>query len=134
MLVNKFHNNLEKYCYMKVRPFSNITETNLEDRLIKIGETLIKKVSKTKLLGIIIDDKLTWNPQIQYFRRKLSSSIGILNRIKDSITIALQNLYHTLFKSHLRYGITSWGGVPESKLRPLFKIQKRYIRILFGNK
>ena len=45
-----------------------------------------------------------------------------------------KNLYHTLFESHLCYGITSWEGVPESKLRPLFKIQKICIRILFGNK
>ena len=37
------------------------------------------------------------------------------------------------FRVHT-YGITSWGGVPESKLRPHFKIQKRCIRILFGNK
>ena len=135
MLVNKLHINLGKCCYMKFRPISNITETNLEDRLIKIGETPIKQVSETKFLGIIIDDKLTWNPQIQYLRRKLSSSIGILDRIKDSIPISLhKNLYHTLFESHLCYRITSWGGVPESKLRPLFKIQKRFIRILFGNK
>ena len=136
MLVNKLHINLGKCCYMKFRPISNITETNLEDGLIKIGETPIKQVSETKFLGIIIDDKLTWNPQILYLRRKLSSSnIGILNRIKDSIPISLhKNLYHTLFESHLCYGITSWGGVPESKLRPLFKIQKRCIRILFGNK
>ena len=135
MLVNKLHINLGKCCYMKFRPILNITETNLEDRIIKIGETPIKQVSETKFLGIIIDDKLTWNPQIQYLRRKLSSSIGILNRIKDSIPISLhKNLYHTLFESHLCYGINSWGGVPESKLRPLFKIQKRCIRILFGNK
>ena len=134
MLVNKLHINLGKCCYMKFKPISN-TETNLEDRLIKIGETPIKQVSETKFLGIIIDDKLTWNPQIQYLRRKLSSSIGILNRIKDSIPISLhKNLYHTLFESHLCYGITSWGGVTESKLQPLFKIQKRCIRILFGNK
>ena len=109
---------------MKFKPISN-TETNLEDRLIKIGETPIKQVSETKFLGIIIDDKLPWNPQIQYLRRKLSSSIGILNRIKDSIPIPLhKNLYHTLFKSHLCYGITSWGGVPESKLRPCLKSKK----------
>ena len=120
---------------MKFRPISNITETDLEDRIIKIGETPIKQVSETKFLIIIIDDKLTWNLQIQYLRRKLSSSIGILNRIKDSIPISLhKHLYHTLFESHLCYGITSWGGVPESKLRSLFKIQKRCIRILFGNK
>ena len=106
MLVNKLHINLGKCCYMKFKPISN-TETNLEDRLIKIGETPIKQVSETKFLGIIIDDKLTWNPQIQYLRRKLSSSIGILNRIKDSIPISLhKNLYHTLFESHLCNGIT----------------------------
>ena len=98
MLVNKLRINLGKCCYMKCRPISNITETNLKDRMLKIGETPLKQVSDTKFLGIIIDDKLTWNPQIQYIRRKLSSSIGILNRIKDSIPISLHtNLYHTLF-------------------------------------
>ena len=108
MLVNKLHINLGKLCYIKFGPISNITETKLEDRLIKIGETPIKQVSETKFLGIIIDDKLSWNPQIQYLRRKLSSSISILNRIKDSIPILLhKHLYHTLFESHLCYGITS---------------------------
>ena len=66
-----------------------LRKTNLEDRLIKIGETPIKQVSETKFLGIIIDDKLSWNPQIQYLKRKLSSSIGIMNRIKDYIPISL---------------------------------------------
>ena len=125
MLMNNLH--INSCCYMKFRPVSNITETNLKDRIIKIGETPIKQVSETKFLGIIIDDKLSWNPQIQYLRRKLSSSIGILNQIKDSISISLhKNLYHTLFESHLCYGITSWGagGVPESKLWPLFKNKK----------
>ena len=73
---------------MKFKPIFN-TKTNLEDRIIKIGETPIKQVPETKFLGIIIDDKLTWNPQIQYLRRKLSSSIDILYRIKDSIPISL---------------------------------------------
>ena len=119
MLVNKLHINLGKCCYMKFRPISNITETNLEDRLIKIGETPIKQVSETKFLGIIIDDKLTWNPQIQYLRRKLSSSHYL-------------KIYQSLFESHLTYGISCWGGVYYSKLQKLFNIQKRCIRILFG--
>ena len=41
-------------------------------------------------------------------------------------------LYHSLFKSHLIYGITAWGGVCYSKLNKLFAIQKRCIRLLFG--
>ena len=47
---------------MKLRPIVNISETNLEDCLIKIRETPIKQVSETKFLGTIIDDKLNWNP------------------------------------------------------------------------
>ena len=43
-------------------------------------------------------------------------------------------LYHTLFESHLTYGITVWGGVTNNKLLPLFKLQKKCLRILFGDK
>ena len=93
-------------------------------------------VSETKFLGIIIDEKLTWDPQVQYLnKKKLSCAIGILNRIKDSMPATLyKNLYHTLLKSHLCYGITTWGGVSDAKLKPLFKVQKKCIRILFGDK
>ena len=43
--------------------------------------------------------------------------------------------YVTLFESHLTYnGITVWGGIFNSKLDPLFKIQKKCLRILFGEK
>ena len=42
-------------------------------------------------------------------------------------------LYHSLFKSHLTYGLTVWGGVAKSKLDPLFKLQKHVLRLLFGD-
>ena len=41
---------------------------------------------------------------------------------------------HTLFESHLTYCISAWGGIPPSKLQKLFSIQKRCMRILFGEK
>ena len=59
----------------------------------------------------------------------------MLNRIKDDIPSRLQkDLYHTLFESHLAYGITVWGGVSQRKLQPLFKAQKMCLRIMFGDK
>ena len=42
-------------------------------------------------------------------------------------------IYHCLFLSHLTYGITCWGGAYTSKLQKLFNIQKRCIRMLFGD-
>ena len=41
-------------------------------------------------------------------------------------------IYHSLFLSHLTYGITCWGGTFKSKLQRIFNLQKRCVRILFG--
>ena len=58
-----------------------------------------------------------------------------MNRIKDFIPAKLHKiLYHTLFESHLAYGITVWGGAVETKIKPLFIAQKHCIRIMFGDK
>ena len=37
-----------------------------------------------------------------------------------------------MFKSHISYCISSWGGIPKYKLNGLFSIQKRFIRLLSG--
>ena len=41
-------------------------------------------------------------------------------------------IYNGLFKSHLSYCISSWGGIPSYKLQSVFAVQKRCIRLLFG--
>ena len=137
MSVNKLHINMKKCCYMHFKPESNNSTLDPPGQKleIKISNETITQVSETKFLGIIIDDKLTWDSHIKNLSRKLSSATGILNRIKDNIPSELhKSLYHTLFESHLSYGITAWGGVSDTKLKPLFKVQKKCIRILFGDK
>ena len=58
----------------------------------------------------------------------------MLYNIKNSIPKCLhKDIYHTLFESHLTYGISVWGGVSHNKLKPLFTIQKKCIRLLFGD-
>jgi hypothetical protein len=38
---------------------------------IKLGESVIKRVHKSKTLGVIIDEHLLWNHQIQILSQKL---------------------------------------------------------------
>ena len=45
-----------------------------------------------------------------------------------------KELYYTLFKSNLAYGLTVWEKASKSKLRLLLKAQKKAIRVVFGNK
>ena len=99
-----------------------------------LGQNVIKCVKETKFLGVIIDNKLSWDAHIKYLNSKLKCEIGKLNRMKHVIPNELyKNLYLTLFESHLSYGITAWGGVSKNLLKSLFTTQKKCIRIMFGD-
>ena len=84
-----------------------------------------KKVDKVKFLGIIIDDKLNWEPHVDHLAQKLKSSIIMIKRIIKFIPNSEYNkIYDALFKSHLSYCISSWGAIPNYKLQSIFVIQK----------
>ena len=42
----------------------------------------------------------------------------------------LTSLYHSLFSSHLTYGICAWGFANKNLIEKLFKLQKRVIRAI----
>ena len=50
-----------------------------------IGPTEIKRVSEIKFLGVIIDEKLSWDAHVKSLTKKLASCTGSINRITASI-------------------------------------------------
>ena len=133
MKCNLLHINIKKCCYIHFKPSRN-DNTVVEDEVLTINNVVIKQVRETKFLGVIIDDQLNWGAHIKSLNSKLKCEIGKLCRIRHVIPRKhYKDLYHTLFESHLRFGISVWGGVSNNKLEPLFKTQKKCVRILFGD-
>ena len=133
MKCNLLHINYKKCCFMHFKPSRNDKSTD-DQSLLKLNGLVIKRVIETKFLGVIIDDKLNWDAHISYLNSKLKCEIGKLHRMKYNIPgHVYKDIYHTLFESHLNYGISVWGGVSHRKLEPLFITQKKCIRILFGD-
>ena len=60
MYVNKLHINMEKCRFIHFKP-SNKENAVTAEFDVKIGDKILKQVSKTKFLGIIIDNKLSWD-------------------------------------------------------------------------
>ena len=59
----------------------------------------------------------------------------MIKRIKKFIPKPeFKKIYDALFKPHMSYCISSWGGVSDYKLQSTFTIQKRCVRLLFGEK
>ena len=143
MFQNLLHINLDKSVYMHFRPNFNISERLTcartralgSEPVLKIAGHKLKKVDKIKFLGVIIDDKLNREAHIEYLKAKLNLSNIMIKRIKKFIPRSeFRKIYDALFKSHMSYCISSWGGVSDNKLQSIFAIQKRSVRLLFGRK
>ena len=135
MKSNLLHINKKKCCYIYFSPTKSKIDVEISDDLnLDIDGTIIKRVRQAKFLGVTIDDQLNWKPHIDSLNKKLKSACGRIYRIKNCLPESLhKQIYHTLFESHLSYGISVWGGVSNNNLSPLFKTQKKCIRIIFGD-
>ena len=132
---------MSKCTYMHFKPNTKTTErqtcartTPYKNLRLTVNNIKIKKVTSTRFLGVIIDDKLSWNAHLEYLENKLKSCLVQIKRIKSCIPeTEYLSIYRSLFLSHLTYCISAWGGVAKYKLNKIFSIQKRCIRMLFGN-
>ena len=138
MKCNLLHINIKKCCYIHFKPSRAKMEPDpaeAEENILTLNNIVIKRVSEAKFLGVIIDDQLKWDAHVRALNSKLKCEIGKLCRIRKVVPQdQFKELYHTLFESHLGFGISVWGGISSNKLEPLFVTQKKCIRIMFGDK
>ena len=136
MNCNKLHVNLEKSCYMY---FNNTRKTENTERsnkfVLNISNTSLPQVENIKFLGVINNNR--WQAYLaaplKFISAKLSCYTGRLNRITQFIPSDHHtSLYRILFESYLSYGVSVWGGAKPSKLKPVFKAQKKAICVIFG--
>jgi hypothetical protein len=78
---------------------------------------------ETKFLGIYINKNIKWNSHIKYLSSKLSTICYMINSLQNVMSpYILRTMYFACFHVHLRYGLTLWGGDPESIW--IFRLQK----------
>ena len=84
-----------------------------------------------KLLGILFDEYLTFEPHINLLCSKISRSLYIMNRLRNMLPRkALLSLYYSLVHSHLNYCISIYGCANKTNLSKIFLKQKQAIRIV----
>lgn len=98
---------------------------------LHLNDKEIERVSEMKFLGVIMDDKLSWKPHIEFIRGKLAKSIGIIYKVGDLLNEkCLLLLYNAMVVPYMTYCVEVWGNVYKTNLDPLVKLQKRVIRII----
>ena len=125
LAANKLSLNVDK---SKLLVFNN-------KKRIKINITLngqsLKEVDHAKYLGILIDNKLNWLPQINAIKLKVSKGLGLLAKIRHYVpSETLRSLYFSFVNAHTDYNLLNWGMAAPSNLRPIHTKINKALRIM----
>ena len=100
---------------------------------IKIDQDKIKQVHYSRLLGVQIDEKLTWNKHVEDVAKRATSGVGAIRRIRDFVDReTLISIYNALVRPHFEYCSEVWDTLGIGLLTRLQKLQNRAARIIMG--
>jgi hypothetical protein len=89
-----------------------------------------KELQSFKLLGILLDEHLSFDHNTKALLAKLSRAAHFMNRVKNIIPQkALLALYYSLGHCHLTYCPNIAGSTSASNINKIAKAQKKLIRI-----
>ncbi|XP_040069168.1 uncharacterized protein LOC120842212 [Ixodes scapularis] len=102
---------------------------------IHIGEQIIPYVNKHSFLGIVIDRRLTWAPEMNRLRCKVNSYVNIMRCLSGSTwgnSAALIQLHKSMVLGSLRYSLPLLHRVSSTTQRGLLAQQARSLRVVLG--
>jgi hypothetical protein len=109
--------------------FTNANKLIPPDVKIYLNQDVIPQVTHAKILGVEIDNKLSWKHHIDNLNKKLSSLLFIMRKIRTKITnTTALAIYNAVAKSHLTYCNLVWGRAFKSYLQLTFNMQKKLLK------
>ena len=127
--VNKLSLNIKKTHFMcfsaKNKPSPCIS--------LQIDGEALAEVNKSKFLGVIIDNKLSWKDHISLVCRKVARGIGVIIKARKVLhSESMKCLYYSFIYPYLIYCNQVWGSACKTNIEPLLILQKRVMRIILG--
>ena len=136
MISNSMRVNTTKTKYVLIatpQKLKSIANNRNDDLLsVYIAGSKISQVNCGSILGVSLDETLSWNSHVNRLCLTLSKRIGLIRRLRQFIP--KQNrivLYYGLIQSSLDYCIIVWGNTTECNIDKVFTLQKRLLRVLF---
>ena len=103
---------------------------------IEMNDEKLERVSNTKLLGVILNNKLTWGDHVDYICSKVTKRLYFLRLLKRAKISGndIIHVYNSIIRSVMEYACEVWHpGLTKYQTQKLELIQKRAIRIAYPN-
>jgi len=101
------------------------------DLVVVVNGKQLENVRCAKLLGLEIDNELTFIPHVDKICIRLSQRIGILKRIKCCLPLKHRLFYYnTMIRPIIDYVSVVWTSCDKHTLIHVLKLQKRAARVI----
>lgn len=91
----------------------------------------LNMITEDKILGVYVDNNLTWSEHTKYLTRKIASSIWLLSKIKKFLSQAHRlQFYKSYIQPHIDFCNIIWGSSSQSNKLKIFKLQKRACKVI----
>ena len=98
---------------------------------VYLGKSKITQVTEEKLLGCVIDENLSWTPQVRKVRQTVLYKLSILRKIKRFVPLSGRLTFYNYFvKPHFDYCCSVWGTAFKKDIHTLIKLQKMAARLI----
>ena len=134
MRENKLSLNLSKTQCMLIGSAQKLAKCR--ELKISVDNLSIETVQSAKLLGVYVDNCLSWKEHINYVSKKISRKIGVLRRLRPFMSNdVLTKVYQSIVFPHFIYCSVVWCEVSnKSYIQKISRLQKRATRILLNVK
>ena len=116
--------------------FTNKKQQTKTFKPIMINEKEIKTESKVKFLGMMFDEKLTWEHHIKYIVDKCKKRLNLMRCLAGTKWGASKKcqliLYRTLIRSILDYGCIAYDSTAKIHKKQLQTVQNTALRLCCG--
>ena len=104
---------------------------HINELSIYINDIKIENVSVQRLLGVYIDQNLTWDVQINSVCNRLKSKLSLLKRLSHFLNEEMKTLfYNSYIMSTFDYCCTVWAKNKQSHIQKITTLQKRAGKII----
>ena len=122
---NKLALNIKKTNYTLFHKNSTKDDLPLKLADLNIVNSVLKRQSSIKLLGVMLDENISWKGHIKTVENKLSKNIGLLCKSKQLLdTESLKSIYFSYIYSYLNYANIAWGSTSPTKVKKIHYLQK----------
>ena len=99
---------------------------------VSFGNKILSYVNTSTCLGVVIDSKLSWQPQITAVCKTFSQKVKYLKRLRVLPKKVLEAIYFRSIVPSATYGILVWGTCSPALLHNVERIHLRAAKIIYS--